>query len=218
MKILKPLTEKDFVGKGHDELIDMLTEEVKYFDKTEIAKILTQLRSSAIEDQKTELKGQMQAEIDKQLKLLEILQCKTKPMIKREVAYGKVLKFMQEHEMILSPEFLVESVSLLDFLLTKKDSLQAEHVRDFDYIMKKRAEIYESLLPQDQQTIKTLGQEKFVEIMIKLDAKFDMDRIAQSHIRSAIKSEYGKLKKADIKFYREMYLDFKKEYEDVKGI
>ena len=229
MKILKEYTVKDLKDKTFDELIGTMAIDLKYLTKSELITKICELRSELIETQKIELKKDMEPEIEKQLKLIKIIKSKDYSMTQKRKAYLKVIKFMEDTEMILSPKFLEESRELLKFLELRKDFLEPEDLKDIDFIMKKRTSIYGDLLRPDCMFVRELAHTEFVDLLIDLDAKFGLDEVSKDHIRSATHKGYGDLVRTDdpqsgcfyyydATAYRKMYLDAKKKYESEKSI
>lgn len=228
MKILKPYTVEDLKDKTFDELVGALGMDLKHFTKAEVLAKVCELRSEIIEKQKIQLKKEMQPKVEKQLKLIEIIKSKDFSTTQKRKAFYRVMKFMEEEEIILSRAFLLESYELLKFLEIRKDFLEPEDLKDLDFIMKKRTQMLSDMLITDTRFISSLGHAKYVDMIIDLDAKFGLDEVSKDHIRSAVHREYGDLVRTDDyqsgKFYyhdatayRKMYIAAKKKYEAEKS-
>ena len=222
MKLLEEIKLEELRGCSRRELEAILAEELKYIDETKLEFLIVQLRKEKVQEQKAELEYQMKADVEKCLGFIKVLKSKDAAIIDKQKAFEEVMRFLKDNDTILSLKFLSESYSLLEFVASKED-IEVEDVADIDYIMKRRAKMYADIKPARYQ-FTNLRHTKFVDLLIKKDAEFGLDKLVKKHIKSATEKEYGDLIRqekgtADFYYltasaYEEMYQKFREELEE----
>lgn len=183
MELLKQYDAYKLEKLEGQELLKVLLEEVQASEKLDVAKAIVQLRGIRVAKQKQEIIDSMKEEIEKAIKLAELVKAEETAEFVKEQAYRTLLEYMEKTKTIYSKEFFYATKGLLDYAIKQED------VKGIDFLMKKRTKM---LSTTSARTISQIHVDA-LDAMLKIDAKKGLDDLAQQHIKSAIAIEYGDL-------------------------
>ena len=216
MRLLEKLTEEQLREKSREELESLVIEELKSKKDSELIHLILSTRRERVRCQRAEINLRDKEVIEHQIKLIDLLQSEDVDETKKDKAYYSVLKYLKQESPIFNKDMVLALEKMIKYAIIK------EEAEEIDYLLKKSVKLFNDIIwTENGRPAGIFVRYPYVDKLLEIDAKLDLDDMAMQHINSATTTEYGDLirKGENGYFYysKEYYIErYKKQKEQFK--